>query len=409
VEVFETLEEPRQRIWDKVFKALFIDEGRYISTFDRQVLAATITQELKPIVRPDGAVADKSINQLVIDLEKALCELGKERLSPAILGNNNGLDLVRGLELEAQLILKAKKPANEMISDKEVAEYRKKKFRALEQLAGTLARVNTAEANALDDGVEVNRTRQLIIGQLGDSGAAETFNRELQDILTYSGRQVKRDTWYDPRLIIVHDIEAPVPLYYFPSVVGDIEAAYIQQAQDEKRAYNLHTDMNWEKSLPNLNPRRSEITVDWTLKTLAKALMLRVVKGKKSKEGEVYAWFFNEEDGDELGTHLSKVLYSLGEMYKNEQLRKTMEKCLKTAQEKTSEEEIKERQKAVLDIFNNDLTTMSRNERKRPLEREEILDRPIIRALISVLEKGIDITVDTSDSTKASSRILDFG
>ncbi|MBV9495775.1 MAG: hypothetical protein JOZ54_16125, partial [Acidobacteria bacterium] len=124
VEVFETLDEPRQRIWDRVYRALFVDGGRYLGTFDRQMLAETIAQELKPVVRGDGTVAEKSIDQTVSDLRRSLRELGRERLRPAIFGQvgQPGLDLVRGLELEAQLILERGKRPGEGVSEEEIDE-----------------------------------------------------------------------------------------------------------------------------------------------------------------------------------------------------------------------------------------------------------------------------------------------
>src|SRR6185295_11114550 len=86
VEVFETLDEPRRRIWDRVYHDLYVDGGRYLATFDRETLAQTISQELKPTVRPDGTVVEKTVNQTVSDLRRALLGLGHERLRGAIFG-----------------------------------------------------------------------------------------------------------------------------------------------------------------------------------------------------------------------------------------------------------------------------------------------------------------------------------
>src|SRR5207302_1497051 len=65
VEVFETLEEPRTRIWDRVYRALYLDEGRYLSTFDRSTLAKCIADQLKPEVRADGVVEAKPTEKIV--------------------------------------------------------------------------------------------------------------------------------------------------------------------------------------------------------------------------------------------------------------------------------------------------------------------------------------------------------
>ncbi|MFO1429787.1 MAG: tubulin-like doman-containing protein [Candidatus Competibacteraceae bacterium] len=384
VEVFETLDEPRQRLWDQVYRSLFLDGGRYIATFDRQLLAETIARELKPIVRPDGTVVDKTIDQSVSDLRRALCELGRRRLRPTILGDavNQGLDLTRGLELEAQLLLGATKQPGEQVSTAEIAVYREQKFRALAQLAGVLARVNTAEAKALDDGVEVNRTRQLILENMGAATAAEQFQQNLENVLAAGGRQVKEDTWHDPRLIIVHDVELPIPLYYFPAVIGDIEEAYRHQATDERRSYNLHTDYNWEKALPNLNPRRSELTVGWSLTLLAKGLVTRVV----ALQDGMLIWHIDEQGKtDELGKNFSSALYRIGEMHRIEDLQKEMEKRIREAQQKLWPGEEQTRCQKLVEQFTALLNQMNRREVKGEMRREDILDRPILRALIREL------------------------
>ncbi|MEO1086555.1 MAG: DUF1295 domain-containing protein, partial [Acidobacteriota bacterium] len=275
VEVFETLEEPRTRLWDGVYKALYLDEGRHLGTFDRRTLAETITAELRPEVRGDGRVVQKSVDRTVEDLRGALLELGRRRLRPAIFGGDaqSGLDLGRGLELEARLALGA---GADRVDDGQVEAYVRRKIRALSQLAGVLARVDASEARALDDGVVVNRTRQLIVGE-APGGGRSSLSGALESMLEAGGFQVKVDTWHDPRIAIVHDVVLPIPLYYIQPVVEEVEEAYLRLAADEKRPYHLHTDFNWEKTLPNLNPQRSEVGVDWSLRMLARGLLLKVI------------------------------------------------------------------------------------------------------------------------------------
>ena len=267
------------------------------------------------MVRADGRIVEKPTDQLVADLRRALCELGRIRLKPTLLGDavSRGLDLARGLELEAELMLGATKASGLEVTEDDIAAYREKKFRALAQLAGVLARVNSAESNALDDGVVTNHTRQLIMGDMGDAAGSQRFCQKLEDVLSAGGRQVKKDVWHDPRTIIVHDVAMPIPLYYFPAVVGDIEQAYLQQAADEHRSYNLHTDFNWEKSLPNLNPRNSELGVDWSLTMLARGLTTRAIEFKK----ESGAFIYTDEEArtNELGNNLSSVLYHLTNLH----------------------------------------------------------------------------------------------
>ena len=389
VEVFETMDEPRRRIWDQVYRELFLDRGRYVSTFDRDALARTIARELKPVVRSDGTVVDKSIDQLVADLRRALCDLGRVRMGPTIFGQglDVGLDLARGLELEARLLLSANKAPGQEVSEDEIAAYRQQKFRALAQLAGTLARVDTAQSKALDDGVEVNRTRQLIVGDAGDSQAAERFTQSLEDVLATSGRQVKKDVWHDPRIAIVHDVELPIPLYYFPAVVGDIEESYLAQAADERRSYNLHTDFNWEKSLPNLNPRRSELAVGWSLELLAKGLATSVI----GLQDGILVWRVDGKGQiEELGRNFSSALYRLGEMHRIEELQKEMDRRIAAVQAERGPHEEQAGCVQLAEKFTVLLNQMNRRELRGEMSREDILDRPILRALIRVLgQRGV--------------------
>ena len=403
VEVFETLDEPRQRIWDRVYRALFVDGGRYINTFDRQSLAEAIARELKPVVRADGRIVEKPTDQLVADLRRALCDLGRTRLKPTLLGDaaGRGLDLARGLELEAELMLGAAKPSGLGVTEDEIAAYREQKFRALAQLAGVLARVNSAEANALDDGVVTNHTRQLILGDMGESVGSQRFTQKLEDVLSAGGRQVKKDVWYDPRTIIVHDVAMPIPLYYFPAVVGDIEQAYLQQAADEHRSYNLHTDFNWEKPLPNLNPRNSELSVDWSLTMLTRGLVARAIEFRK--EDGLFIYTDDKGEVQKLGNNLSSLLYHLANLH--ETLKEAMENHIAALRLVQSAEERKQRDLELAHRFDAQVKQMYWREGRGEISREDLLDRPILRALIRILGKP----ANDGPSAPASGPRYDFG
>lgn len=383
VEVFETLDEPRQRIWDKVYNALFIDGGRYLATFDRQLLAATISQELKPVVRADGTVVEKSIDQTVTDLQRALGELGRARMRPAIFGQvgQAGLDLVRGLELEAELLLRPKKQPGDSVSRAEIDAYREKKLRALSQICGVLARVSAAESKVLDDGAQTNHTRQLIIGvgEAGQAQASEQFVNQLKSVLSAPGRQIKEDTWHDPRLAIVHDVDLPIPLYYFEAITGEVEDGYLLKANDKQRAYHLHTAAKWELSLPNLNPRRSEITVGWSLQTLAQGLMARVVR---PTPGRTWQWQRgNDAKPLDLGPSLATALYRLGEIHRLENLQAGLEKDLHDAQQASTPELFEERRQELLKLIKEWLSEMDTRQLEARTTSGDALDEPILRAL----------------------------
>jgi Tubulin like len=389
VEVLETLDEPRRRLWGEAYRALFLDGGRYLGTFDRESLASTITRELKPVVRADGSVAQKTLEQTVVDLRRALLDLGRERLRPTLLGDGEvpGLDLVRGLELEAQLVLGPSKHPGEEVSDEEVSAYRERKFRALAQLAGVLARVKSAESKALDDGVKVNRTRQLILGasSSGLNLASTRFGEQLKAVLSTGGRQVKSDTWHDPRLAIVHDVELPIPLYYFEPVTGEIEDAYLLVAADSTRSYKLHTDFRWEESLPNLNPRRSEITVSWSLKALSEGLVAKIIRFQDG------AWIWLMESTGEmvaLGSDLSSALYRLGEIHQIENLNRELEHSLRAARQNVGPEELMARRQRLAQQLRTVLSEIGLRKLRGELKREDYLDQPILELLAGHLSTG---------------------
>ncbi|HEX6158931.1 MAG TPA: tubulin-like doman-containing protein, partial [Thermoanaerobaculia bacterium] len=394
VEVFETLDEPRQRIWDRVYRTLFLDGGRYLATFDRQMLAEAISRELKPVVRPDGTVAEKTLDQTVSDLRRALCELGRQRMRPAIYGQvgQPGLDLVSGLELEAQLMLQPKKRPGETVTGDDVEAYREKKFRALPQVAGLLARVSSSESKALDDGVPSNHSRQIIIGlnEAGMAAASERFSEQLKSVLS-AGIQVKVDDehWHDPRLIIVHDVQLPIPLYYLNAVTGEIEDAYLKIAANEQRSYHLHTDFNWEKALANLNPQRSEITVGWSLVTLAEGLLTGVLQ----QDVDTGVIFWPREDAEPyiLGHDLAGALYGLGKIHsRTEHLQQRLEKELLQAREAMDAAERHNRARVLVDQIARMLEDSEGREQKGSLSRQEMLEKPVLRALHDQIGKQPD-------------------
>lgn len=394
VEVFETLDEPRRRIWDRVYSALFIDKGQFLSTFDRNVLAATITEQLKPVAMDGGRPVHKSLDRLVGDLRQALLDLGHSRMEPRIFGDSRsrGVDLSEGLEMEARLVLGERKGGSELATEDEVDEYVEKKFRALSQLAGVMARVSSAESKALDDGVKVNRTRQLILGlDPSSSAGAERFAERLSSALKLSGRQVKVDTWVDPQVAIVHDVELPIPLYYFEPVVNEVEEAYLGQMADERRGYNLHTTARWEWALPNLNPRRGEISVSWALRMLGAGLVHGVVSLESG------SWYWNTGDAvlgkDELGENLSGALYRLGELSQQEEASNRMEAQIEESRTGRSEDEIDLGRKELIQQLDALLARWGIQETKGDLGDQAFLDRPVLRALVAQLKTGVELSM----------------
>jgi len=359
-----------------------VEGSGYLTTFDRQELAQTAARELAPVVRADGTLAAKSDSQLADDLRRAFLELGRSKLKRAILGDGEdaGLDLARGLELEARLVLGAKGRANEDVTADEVAHYIDQKVHALAQLAGVMARVERDEAAAYGDGVVVSRMRQVLVGTARNADPEGGLSERMRAVLEEGGRQVQLGSWYDPRLAVVHDVEAPIPIYYLRAVTGEIEAAYLAAAADEQRSYNLHTDYNWENSLPNLNPRKSEIAVGWSLKMLADGLLGGVIS--QAEDGR-WIWTLASGGGapTPLGSTLAAALYRLSEMHRHEDLGKVLDGEVRQAYERLDPAVREDRRKRYSALFQGALTQMGLREQAGKMSREDGLDRPILRAL----------------------------
>jgi hypothetical protein len=371
VEVFETLEEPRRRLWSEVFRALYVDGGRSLSTFDRSALASVISQQLKPEVRADGTTAEKTEERLLSDLRHALVTLGRTRLR----GGIEALDVARGLEFEAALVLNGTVRRGETPSRPAIDEYVGRKVQALDQLAGIMARSSASEWAARGDGVVVDRTRYILHGP----GTQQWFLDRLESGLGRSGRTLNKYEWHDGWTVVVYDVELPIPLYYIRPVIEELEPAYLKVQSDEARGYNLHIDMNWEESLPNLNPRRAEISVGWALRTMARALTAGVVS---RDERGVWRWQIDETRVRVMGPRLSGALYDLGELHRREDMKELRLGLEEQTRTKPSREQ--NLQKAA------ELKSMLRDIALRRLDGamtpQDSLDRPILEALVTLLE-----------------------
>jgi hypothetical protein len=389
VEVFETLDEPRTRIWDKVYRSLYVDEGRYLSTFDRGTLASVISEQLKPVMNEDGTVTDKTDDVLVQDLKKAMIELGNARLRPAIFGEGAadwGLDLARGLTLEAKLDLEAKKAKDEPVTQAEINGYIDKKIRALAQISGVLARVKSGEWKAFDDGAGSERLRYFTHGfdpaRGGRTPAA--FLERMQEILKQDGLTMNVGVWHDPRIAIVYDVELPIPLYYITPVNSEIEQAYLKKVE-EKKSYNLHTDKRWEETLPNLNPRSDEIAISWSIRKIAEGLVSGAVE---QVAGRGFVWYPDGSDRvEELGSMLSTALYRLGELQQDELLENLVERTIQKRMQAMTAEQQRERKNGWREAVMRAREDIGLRRRRGEVTDSDVLDEPILGVLEEILLK----------------------
>jgi hypothetical protein len=395
VEVFETLDEPRRRIWDRVYRRLFVEGGRFVATFDRQVLARTISGELKPVVQDSGQAVAKGVDQTVADLRRAMTQLGRERLRAGIFGADGhpGLDVLTGLDLEARLTLGPAKSPGEQVGDLEIADYRKKKLLALGQLAGVMARVSQSESSALDDGVVTSRTRLAVLGIDTDAGgrAAQAFKDGLVDVLSHGGRQVKTVQWHDPRLIVVHDVVMPIPLYYFSALVDEIEPSYLKLAADERRGFRLHTDRHWEDALPNLNPRQAEVSAGWALKVFARGLVARVIGmdtvTTDGQESDRFVWRRRSGAPFELGEQFANALARVGMIHDDAHLSASLAGQIAEQLAALSADERETRRLGLIGHLNDDLDRIGLTRvQGGESSAYDYLNSPIMRALLRELK-----------------------
>lgn len=388
VEVFETMDKPT-RLWREVFDELYVRGGRAQVTFDRQTLANAIADQLRPIRdKGTGKFVPKPEELITDDLKKALTDLGRERLRAAIFGGpgERGLTIESGIELEARICLRAS--AGTLIRDEEVDRYMERKLRAFSLLSGVYARLSQVDAETLDDGVKVARTRNLVIEE---SVLTSRFVQKIHTLLDRDGRPPQITGWLpvpNQHIAVTHDMDLPIPLYYFTSIVGDIEAHYERVAADPRRTYNLHIDYHWEETLPNLNPAKDKISTSWALDTLLDGLLYKVIQ---QNENRGYVW----KSGDDflLGPNLAAALYRLGEFYRSESeddpknaIRRTIDQNIRTAAQAISAEELLARTQKLLGYVNQQLLDVAMAGQRGEKTREDSLEQPIWRMFGERLE-----------------------
>jgi hypothetical protein len=332
VEALETLTEPRRRLWREAFDALFIENGQEYVTFDRQKLARLISEQLAPAPDRNGRFMPKSDDRIAADLRISLAEMGQGIARAAIFGSGDR----QPLTLEAALELEARIELGGQPDEDAVHTYIENKIQAVQQLAGWMARANLDAGQALDDNVTPYKARSIVFSPAHTSS---WLRSRLMRLLEFEGVQpgeaARQEASYpDPHSVLVHDAVAGIPLYYFSPVVGELENAYEMVANDPQRRYLLHTVARWEHSLPTLNPRKIELTVDWSFHMLADGMLARRISFRQLTAGPiVWCWRVAENDYEQLGETLAKALYRLGTIYKDDQLRTLRDGWVRSVQE----------------------------------------------------------------------------
>ena len=100
---------------------------------------------------------------------------------------------------------------------------------------------------------------------------------------------------------------------------------------------------------------------------------------------------------EELGRNFSSALYRLGEMHRIEELQKEMDRRIAAVQAELGPHEEQAGCVQLAEKFTVLLNQMNRRELRGEMSREDILDRPILRALIRVLgQRGAQPTTSST-------------
>ncbi|MBL8213826.1 MAG: hypothetical protein JNK87_24120 [Bryobacterales bacterium] len=382
VEIFETIENPRRRIWSDVYEQLFLAEGRELSTFDRQTLATAISAQLEPVKDRTGVYHPKPMHALVADLKRSMVELGKQRLRPTIFGDQGqrGLTLESGLELEARIMLPS--TPGVPLPEEAIQRYMEEKFKSLHLMAALLSRTRSEQMRSLDDGVKLASDRHFLLRQ---DSVSSRFNEKFRNVMANTSRTFQPNQVTNPHLALVHDVELPVPLYYFPTVVGEIQASYEQVMANDRRQYQVHTDFNWEYSLPNLDPNKAELQVTASMEALLDGIITKVFV----PEAGQWIWRRDATAVYPLGRNLSAVLYEVVKLLGTAHLGDSIRKMIQDHKEISGPVEIA----AGLATFRDKATKLLEDAAMRKFKhestREDELESPILRALVKLAENRL--------------------
>jgi hypothetical protein len=205
------------------------------------------------------------------------------------------------------------------------------------------------------------------------------------------------DRWTEPRLIVVHDVELPIPAYYFEPVVADIESAYLRAAADEQRSYNLHTAYQWEKTLPNLNPRKSRVTVGWALRKLAEGLVSGVIR----RESGTWQWQTESTGREKLGGNLSTALYHLGEYHRKPNLMEILDKAVAARLAELGPDTVRERRAHLQEVIHGYLVGIELREGRGQTTTDDALDKPVFGTLQGLVGAGYRAAIDACGRSRS--------
>jgi hypothetical protein len=249
------------------------------------------------------------------------------------------------------------------------------KFKAVNLMSSMIARTRTEEMRSLDDGVKLARKRHFLIGK---KTVSPGFVKRFEADLTKPGWDMATEKDFEnPHVALVHDTELPIPLYYFEAVNQEIEESYEKVMSNERRAFHLHTDFNWEHSLPDLNPRKAEIGVTWSLEMLLDGLLTKTVLNS----GTQWIWQRNAKEAEPLGDNMAAALYSLVSLYEDEVLGKRLKASISDAIASLGVADMRDRVEKFQTWVGELLEDIAIRGRRQEKTREDELEMPILRSM----------------------------
>jgi hypothetical protein len=150
----------------------------------------------------------------------------------------------------------------------------------------------------------------------------------------------------------------------------------------ENRGYNLHIEAAWEHSLPNLDPRRGEITIDWAVRSLVDGLLAGVIKPNGNG---VFSWVREDAEAYALGSTLSAMLYSVGQLHRADHLRKRFQQITSDTLSSMAPDERKRRAQQLSAWLDRRIEDSQLRKLDARESTEDLVDEPVSRVLLKLM------------------------
>ena len=283
-EVLRTQPPDSKRLWHVYYERYLASGAAKVALFDRDALSTAIRQAFAARRDPAGTMRKPTPLEISRRLREGFLDVGRERLKAYMLGERQigsaALGLERALEIEADLVLSTGlEPVEESARQKYIVD----KVTGFSQQAGLLGRVSPGYG---DDGVVKYDERLALL----PTGMTENsiVNRALIAALSISEQKLL--TWEEPFTLVVYSIIANLPIPYFKVVEAELEPAYYRVLENPTRSYNLHTDLRWEYTLPDLSPGGRQGAADKALDLLVSGLATGVLIAKSGQGATELEW-----------------------------------------------------------------------------------------------------------------------